>query len=593
MFSSALFGSSHLLCRTLRAIIARSFLFCLAFTGAVWAVEENRAPEAATGTSVKTAVRASRYLVVTADPRATESGSRILAAGGSAVDAAIAVQMVLNLVEPQSSGIGGGAFMLHWDQKQRQIDSYDGRETAPATATPDLFLNSDGSPMKMLQAIVGGRSVGTPGVLAMLKLAHQQHGKLPWKRLFDDAIRLAEQGFIVSPRLAELLQKSSNPGLAEAGAAHDYFYPDGQPITAGSRLVNQPYAKLLRRVANQGPAAFYQGKTAQKMVAAVHAHHNPGQLSLQDLASYQAQERPPLCGGYRGYRICGMGPPSSGGVTLLQMLALLEPFDLAALKPLSAESVQLFSQAGRLAFADRALYLADSDFVSVPVKALLDPDYLRQRAQLMQRGRDMGLAPAGKLVVATQGKDSSPELPSTSHFSIVDGNGNALSMTSSIETAFGSTVMVEGFLLNNQLTDFSFLPEQDGQPVANRITGGKRPRSSMAPTMVFDAQGELKWVLGSPGGARIIPFVAQSLIALIDWQLDLQQAIDLPHYQNRNDRTELEAGTDAVSLQKALEAMGHVVEVRDLNSGINAIERSSKALIGAADSRREGSAAGL
>ncbi len=560
--------------------------------GRSWAVDENRAPEAATGSRSKSAVTASRYLVVAADPQAAEAGRRILAAGGSAVDAAIAVQMVLNLVEPQSSGIGGGAFMLHWTHRTGQLISYDGRETAPAAATPDLFLNNDGAPMKMLQAIVGGRSVGTPGVLAMLELAHQRHGRLPWRQLFTDAIRLADRGFIVSPRLAELLQKNSNPGLLEPGAAHDYFYPAGQALTAGSRLTNPAYAKLLRRIAIEGPTAFYRGKTAQRMVDAVQAHHIPGPLRLTDLAHYQPKERPPLCGTYRGHRICSMGPPSSGGVTLLQMLALLEPFDLAAFRPVSVEAAHLFVQAGRLAFADRALYLADSDFVPVPLKALLDPDYLRQRARLINPQHDMGVAAAGQLSLLTQAEDRSPELPSTSHFSIIDRDGNAVSMTSSIETAFGSTLMVDGFLLNNQMTDFSFLPEQNGQPVANRIAGGKRPRSSMTPAMVFDEQGELRWILGSPGGARIIPFVAQSLIALIDWRLDPQRTVDLPHYQNRNDRTELEAGTAAVTLRERLEALGHPVDVRDLSSGIHLIERNPTGLIGAADSRREGSAAG-
>lgn len=558
------------------------------------AVEENLDPEAASGRAAKPLVQADQFMVVAADPRAVEAGVQVLEAGGTALDAAVAVQMVLGLVEPQSSGIGGGAFLLYWDQAEGRLYTYDGRETAPSAATPALFLHADGTPMQFFEALVGGRSVGTPGVLKMLELAHQAHGKRPWAGLFDPAIQLAETGFIVSPRLATLLRLGINPGLQRPGAANQYFFRDGEAVAAGTRLRNPAYAATLRRVATAGTSAFYSGATAQAIVERVRNDaDNPGLLTEQDLANYEARVRDPVCAPFRSYRLCGMGPPSSGPITVLQMLAILESEGLDNQGPLTLEGVHAFTQAGRLAFADRNHYLGDADFVDVPVARLLDRAYLNERAALIDRDADMGLADPGRLPGVAPADGGTAEFPSTSHISIVDAAGNAVSMTTSIEMAFGSSLWVEGFLLNNQLTDFAFLPEQNGHPVANRVQGGKRPRSSMAPMMVFDDAGKLRAVVGSPGGSRIIPYVAQTLLGLIAWELDPQAAVALPHYDNRNGVTTLEADTVAVALRADLERLGHQVVIKDLNSGLHVIQLTPAGkLRGGADPRREGIARG-
>lgn len=538
---------------------------------------------------------ATEFMVAAANPHAAEAGIRILEQGGSAVDAAIAVQVMLGLVEPQSSGIGGGAFMLRFDAAHGDIVTYDGRETAPSAATPDLFVTGAGEPMAFWDAVVGGRSVGVPGTLRMLELAHRQHGKLPWALNFEPAIALAERGFPVSPRLHSLI--AGDEHLKRHTAARDYFHTaDGGPLPVGHILRNSAYADTLRAIAEGGADAFYSGEIARDIVAAVRgATGNPGLLSEADLATYRAKARPPVCIDYRGHRVCGMGPPSSGGLTVGMILGLLERFDISAMPPNSADAEHLFIEAARLAYADRALYMADADFVSVPTAGLLDRGYLRDRSRVIDAGRSMGEAGPGeppRRRTERRAPDSALELPSTSHFSIVDGEGNAVSMTTSIESAFGSRLMVRGFLLNNQLTDFSFRPEVDGRPVANRVEPGKRPRSSMAPTIVLGPNGRLRLAVGSPGGSRIINYVARSVIGVLDWSLDIQAAVSLPHVVSRNGVVDLEAGTAAADLRSALEERGHEIRVRDLTSGLHGIAATGDGLSGGADPRREGIALG-
>ena len=555
---------------------------------------EDREPEAATGVLKKQTIVAKHAMVATANPYASDAGYKILKQGGSAVDAAIAVQLVLTLVEPQSSGIGGGAFMLHWDKKQKTLTTFDGRETAPALSTTDMFLDKNGKAVSWINAVVGGRSVGVPGVLAGLKKAHDKYGKLPWALLFADAITLAEEGFIVSPRLEKLVAMEFNPGITKLPTIKNYFFPNGEAIKAGQLLKNKKLAAVYRSIAAQGVEVFYQGWVAKKIVAAVqNSPIAPGRLTLADMKNYQAKEQPAICGAYRQYQVCGMAPPSSGGLAIIQILGQLERFDIAKMSIADTQFTHLFSQSSRLAFADRNRYVADSSFVSVPTQGLIDKQYLAQRSRLIDLDKDMGIATAGipKGAVA-QADDNALELPSTSHISIVDQEGNAVSMTTSVEMGFGSALMVEGFILNNQLTDFSLDPKRNGQWVANRLEPGKRPRSSMAPMMVFNQDNSLKLVVGSPGGSRIINYVAQAMIAILDWQLDPQSAISLPHITNRNKVTTLEKGTELVELKSALEAKGHKVMVRDLNSGIHAIEISNGYLRGGADPRREGKAIG-
>jgi gamma-glutamyltranspeptidase/glutathione hydrolase len=557
--------------------------------------QEVREPEAATGLIAKSAVFAKKAMVVAANPYASAAGNNILLQGGSAVDAAIAVQLVLTLVEPQSSGIGGGAFLLHWQDKNKKLTTFDGRETAPLNASSALFLDDKGQAISWIKAVVGGRSVGVPGVLAALKKAHEQHGNLPWERLFEDAIKLAENGFIVSPRLEKLVAMQFNPGITQLPTIKAYFFPNGKAIQAGQLLKNPKLAAVYRSLAKDGVNAFYRGWIAEKIVDAVQKSTiAPGTLSLKDMAAYQAKEVPAVCGPYREYKICGMAPPSSGGVAVIQMLGQLQHFELSKYSMADAKFAHLFSQSSRLAFADRNKYIADSDFVNVPVNGLISPDYLAQRAGLINLNKDMGKALAGKPVGAlVQANDNAFELPSTSHFSIVDADGNAVSMTTSVEMAFGSAVMVEGFILNNQLTDFSLSPKVNGQWVANRLEPLKRPRSSMAPMMVFNQDNTLKLVVGSPGGSRIINYVAQTMFAVLDWQLNPQQAINLPRITNRNNVTTLEKGTELIKLKPVLEGMGHKVMVRDLNSGLHAIEVTKEGLVGGADPRREGKVLGI
>ena len=548
-------------------------------------------PEAATGLQAKQLVRAKHYMAAAAHPLATEAGRAILREGGSAVDAAIAMQLVLGLVEPQSSGIGGGAFMVVFDAKHKLLETIDGRETAPLAAMPDRFTQ-DGRAMPFMQAVNSGKSVGTPGLLRALELAHQRHGKLKWARLFDAAIHLAEEGFLVSPRLH--MQIANNKDLFEQTAARSYFYENGVAHPVGTRLKNPAYAEVLRRVAAEGVHAFYQGSIATKIVAAVREHERAGDLSLDDLMHYRAKVREPVCSVIRVYTICGMGPPSSGGIAVLQMLGMLQQHQLQDMQPNSLAAVHYFSEAGRLAFADRDRYVADPDFVTVPVHAMLAPDYLQRRGALIDSRFSMGRAAAGELSLklSQRGIDHAADLPSTSHMVAIDQQGNAVSMTSTIEFEFGSKIFVEGFLLNNQLTDFSLTPtDQTGALIANRVEAGKRPRSSMAPLIVLK-DNKPYLLLGSPGGSAIINYVAKTLIGVIDWQLDVQQAIALPNMGSRNKETELERGTVLEKHQSDLQAMGHRVTIMPFPSGVQAIMMEKNGLSGGADPRREGSASG-
>lgn len=554
------------------------------------------APEAASGYTEKPGWATKRSAVAAANPLATDAGYQVLRAGGSAIDAAVAVQLVLTLVEPQSSGIGGGAFILHWDGAK--VQAFDGRETAPAAADERLFLKPDGKPMSFQEAVVGGRAVGTPGTLRVLQMAHQQHGKLPWAQLFQPAIQLAEQGFRVSPRLNTLL-KAEQALKRDATAAAYFYLPDGEPLPVGTVLKNPALAAVLRAVAAQGPDAFYRGDIARDMVAKVRGHaSNPGLLSEADLQAYQPKQREAICSEWRSYRLCGFPPPSSGHIAIAQMLGLLD--NTAATGPAlvdglpSADILHRYTEAARLAFADRALYLGDPDFVAPPAgdwRSLIAPDYLKQRATLIG-AQSMKLAQPGAPGGARLAQAPMPDQPEygTSHISIVDAQGNAIAMTTTIEDQFGSRQMVRGFLLNNELTDFSFAPaDAQGRPIANRVQPGKRPRSSMSPTLVFDkASGQLLMSAGSPGGALIIHFTAKTLLATLDWGLNAQQAISLPNFGSVNGPTLLEEKRFPAATVEALKVRGHELRETAMTSGLQAIQRTPYGWFGGADPRREG-----
>ncbi len=536
-------------------------------------------------------VIADNWMIAAANPLAVEAGAEILRAGGTAADAMVAVQVVLGLVEPQSSGLGGGAFLVWYDAKSGELTTLDARETAPLAATPRLFQDEAGDPLKFYDAVVGGRSVGTPGTPALLQEAHRRWGRANWPSLFAAATQLARDGFTVSPRLAQLVEGGAER-LARFPDTAAYFLPDGEPIAVGTTLKNPAYAQTLQTLARQGADGFYTGPLAGKIVDTVqNAPGNPGVLSATDLAIYQVKERAPACASYRSFEICGMGPPSSGALTVGQILGMLGQYDLATLGADDPESWRLIGDASRLAFADRGRYMADSDFVPMP--DLVDPAYLKERAKLLA-GDDAlpEVAPGTPSFdhALHWADDASLELPSTSHISIVDGYGNALSMTTTIENAFGSRLMVGGFLLNNELTDFSFRSHRDGVPIANRLEPGKRPRSSMAPTIVMQDDKPVL-VIGSPGGSRIIGYVAKSIIAWADWDMPLQQALSLPHLVNRFGTYDVEEGTGAAELTPALTELGYEVNARALTSGLHAIEIGEQ-LKGAADPRREGIALG-
>ena len=559
------------------------------------AVAQDKPPEGPSGLRQPAVVEAERFMIVTANGHATEAGAAVLRRGGTAVDAMVAAQLALNLVEPQSSGIGGGAFMLYWDARTRRLQTFDGRETAPMAATPALFLKPDGTPMSFEEAVPGGRSVGVPGTLALLELAHRLHGRLPWAELVTPIADLAEKGFEVSPRLAGAIADNA-ASLQPFAATRAYFLDgDGKPRAAGTTLRNPDFAATLRLIALEGSAPLYRGRIGDALVAAVRdAPVNPGAMTAADLARYQVRLRDPVCRPYRSVEVCGMGPPSSGGIAVLQILGLLEHVDMAGLGP-TADGFQALLEASKLAFADRNLYLADADQVRVPVTGLLDGAYLTTRAQQIRLDTSMEKASAGNppwREAVLLAPDASEKAPGTSHLVIVDADGNALSMTTTIESGFGSRLMVGGFLLNNELTDFSFLPEENGRPIANRVQPGKRPRSSMAPTMVFDSAGDPMLLVGSPGGSQIIGYVAQTLVGILDWGMTPQQALSAGHVLSRNGPAELEIGTEAAALEPALTQRGQKVQVKPLNSGAHAIAIRGGRLVSGVDPRREGEAQG-
>lgn len=600
------------------------------FGSAAWRISQlflhtTPAPESSTGLRGVVEIHMPHSIVVAAHPEAVRIGQAVLAAGGSAADAAVAVQAALTLVEPQSSGIGGGAFMLYYDARQQALRAYDGRETAPAAATPTLLVDEAGKALPFPAALVGGRSVGVPGVVRLLSLVHERHGRLKWAQLWGGAAMLAEQGFVVTPRLHALIEM--DPILPTLPSARDYFFgADGWALRVGSTRRNVPLAETLRRIGRDGPDAFYGGDIARDIVDAVQAGRRPslvrmganlllrqlgvaamgsattpsvGGLALSDLAAYRAKERAPLCVPYRRYRVCGFPPPSSGGIAVLQALRLLERFDLSHLSPNSDAALHLLLEAERLAYADRDAWGADPDFVSVPVSGLLDEEYLKTRSATIRSERSMGVARAGQPFGAPSSQPAkAAEVPSTTHFVIVDSDGNIACASSSIEYAFGAHVFVRGFLLNNQLTDFSFVPSRKGQPVANAVAPGKRPRSSMAPILVFDAAtGKPLVALGSPGGGRIIGYVLRALTGMLDFGLTPQQAVALPHVLNMNGDTEVEdvgwaTENDRQMLVKGLSARGHKVAVGQANSGLHVVKLTPQGLLAGIDPRREGAAAG-
>lgn len=529
-------------------------------------------------------------MIATAHPLATEAGHAVLASGGTAADAAVVVQTMLGLVEPQSSGLGGGAFFVYFDAETSDITTYDGRETAPKAADEKYWLNADGTAMEFSAAVVGGRSAGVPGTPMLLETFHRDHGILDWAGLMQPAIKTATDGFAVSPRLSKAVADAK--GLDTFITTGDYFLPGGKPIAEGFTLKNPAYAQTLEIFAKDGAAAFYTGEIARDIVAALNTNINPSLLTAEDLASYKVVKREPVCADYRGYDVCGMGPPSSGALAVGQMLGILSNFDLAAMED-GAAFRHLFAEASRLAFADRGLYVADSDFIDIP-DGLLDASYLAERAKLIDPVKSMGVAEAGTPPGSMDEKltpDGERPRKGTSHFVIVDRQGNMLSATTTIESGFGNRVMTRGFLLNNELTDFAFTPEANDAPVANRVEPGKRPRSSMSPTIVL-RDGKPVLLTGSPGGAAIIDYTALSLIAILDWEMDPQEAIDLRHVTNLNGRTSVEEGDGAEELAAELTALGHEVAIANLNSGLHVIQITDDGLIGAADKRREGTVMG-
>ncbi|MDR6951775.1 gamma-glutamyltranspeptidase/glutathione hydrolase [Ancylobacter sp. 3268] len=559
---------------------------------------DTQAPEApsAIAGAAKSAT-STHWMVATANPLASRAGAAALRNGGNAIDALVAAQAVLGLVEPQSSGLGGGALLVYWDAAAKRLTTFDGRETAPRAATPTLFQDAKGEPLKFMSAVVGGRSVGTPGTPRLLEFVHRRYGHIAWAHLLRPAVRLSEEGFPVSPRLSKLIAEDAETLKANPATAAYFFDDKGAPLAVGATLKNPAYGDTLRQLARYGSAAFYRGPIARDIVRTVRGAGNPGVMTLEDLRAYRVKERAPVCADYREVDVCGMGPPSSGALTVGQILGMLQSYDLKALGPESPEAWRLIADASRLAFADRDRYMADQDYVPMPTKGLLAPDYLKSRAELL-RGDDAlpEVAPGNPtwdhaMMAPKRADDEAIELPSTTQITIVDAAGNVASMTSTIEAGFGSRLMVRGFLLNNELTDFSFRSQRDGVPIANRVEPGKRPRSSMAPTIVMK-DGKPLLALGSPGGSQIIGYVAKTLIAHLDWGMDLPAAIAAPNVLARFDTVEIEEGTPAEALEPKLAALGFKVKKAPMTSGVQAVLIGPNGLTGAADPRREGSVIG-
>ncbi len=536
----------------------------------------------------------SKSIVVTSNPYASKAAAEILRNGGSAVDAAITAQFVLTLTQPQSTGIGGGAFMLYWDKNSEKLYALDGREKAPASASPQLFLNKDGQPRKFYpDAVVGGISVGVPGMMRFLEQAHKKFGKLEWSVLLEYPIRLAEEGFELSSALYRTL--SFLPDLKKIEPASSYFYKDNRngeltPLPIGTILTNAEYAKTLKRIAKFGPEELYSGQTANLIINAVNnSPFSPGLITLEDLANYTAVWRDPICGLYRKYKVCSMPPPTSGGITMLMMLKMLERFDIESEHPNSPNFIHLFSEAGSLAYADRDYYIADPDFVDIPVNGMLNEDYISERSKLIKKETSLRDRKPGKPKGYKKfSKNVDISRPSTSHLVIVDNFGNSISLTSTIEGPFGSHLMAGGFMLNNELTDFSLIPKKNGLFVANRVEANKRPRSSMTPTIIFNPEGEIYALTGSPGGNSIIAYVTKSVMAMVDWDLSPQDTVSLPHFIRKGENTELERGTDIVRYKQFLEKKGHKVVIIPKVSGLQIIKKKNKGFIGGTDPRGEG-----
>lgn len=593
MIRHPLFPASYFLALTLLTVTTIPSTYAQQLSDSV-------APELSTKLEASSSKRAfsKEFIAVTAHPLATQAAFDILEKGGSAVDAMVAVQTVLGLVEPQSSGLGGGAFALYYDAKEKKLRTFDGRETAPLDASPELFMADDTTAMQFFEAVVGGRSVGTPATVKLLWDLHKRFGKQPWSDLLNPAIELSEKGFIVSERMAESIARDKGRLDLDPEAAA-YFYPNNEAVEEGSLLINTAYAETLRALAKNGGDYFYQPDISKAIIDKVQHSPNKGFLSQKDFDAYKVIEREASCMEYRAFNICGMGPPSSGAISVNQILGILENFDLSKMPNNKPTTWQLISEASRLAFADRGHYIADPDYVHVP-KGLLDKTYLALRSQLIKVGQanpdiSYGILPEHKESKLVSG--NSPEQESTTHFVIVDKEGNIISMTSTIENAFGSRLMVKGFLLNNELTDFSFSPTKEGQLVANRVEAGKRPRSSMAPTLVFSMNKKGDKIpylaLGSPGGSRIINFVANTLIRVLDWNEDLQAAFDSPHTINRFGKMELEEDTTAIEWAEDFKKMAYSVSEQDINSGLHGVLFTKDGMYGAADKRREGTVKGL
>lgn len=540
-----------------------------------------------------TALLAKGGVVTAADPRAAEAGREILRQGGSASDAAIAMMLALTVVEPQSSGIGGGGFMIHNDGRTNAVETIDGRESAPSSASPRLFLGEDGKPMPFLQAVPGGRSVGVPGNIALAARASARWGKLRWSALFQPAIRLAENGYQVTPRLAGALSQVKG-FWPDFPAAQAIYWQDGRPKQIGETVKNPALAALLRAVAAKGPKAFYSGKNAAAIIAATgRSKRNPTVVTSRDIAAYRAIDREAVCTTYRQYRLCGMGPPSSGATTVFQILGMLERFDLKALGKDNPQSWHLIAEAMMLGYADREKYLGDPGFVSVPVAGLLDKAYIASRSALISPDHSLAAYEAGTPPGAQPRTAAiSSEVAGTTHFVAVDGNGDIASMTSTIEGPFGSQLVANGYFLNNELTDFTFAPEKDGAPVANRVEAGKRPLSSMSPTIVYGPDGKAVFAVGAAGGKTIIMQVAKTLIAHLDWGLSAQEAVAAPNIYFSGDAILVEPETPLAAMQSQLAGFGRTVVTARMSNKANAAERTATGWQGAADPRSEGVALG-
>ncbi|MBT4989010.1 MAG: gamma-glutamyltransferase [Rickettsiales bacterium] len=567
-------------------LILTSVMFCSAF----FDYKDNIHPEPKSEEVAKEELSADEFIVVTASKLSSEAGEYIINKGGNAVDAAIASQLVLNLVEPHSSGIGGGGFFIFYDAKSKKSFFYDGRETAPQHYSPEVFLDKDGNSRDFFDVLDGGLTVGVPSLLKLLKVVHEKHGKLKWFELFVPAIDLAENGFEVSPRLETLLEESKH--IKNFDNTYEYFYDNIGEEKVRQKIYNHQFAETLRNIAENGIDDFYQGKIAADIVKMVNnTERNPGYLTIEDLARYEVVSKDLLCMKYRKYKVCSIPMPSSGGVAILQTLGILENFDLTQMTPDSAESVHIISEALRLAYVDRNKYTADDRFVYVPVKQMLSKKYLKERSFLINIDSSLLDVKPGEFTHLAS-FEQPIDHPSTTHLSIVDKAGNAVSFTSSIQYFFGSGLTTHGFLLNNQLTDFAFVPMVNGKKVANRAEAGKKPRSSMSPTLVFDENNKLFMVVGSPGGSRIISYVIKTIVSVLDFNVSINDAVALPNFTKMNNKLEIEKSSNITKHKKALEQKGHELLIHDMTSGIHAILIKDGKLYSGVDPRREGFALG-